>query len=103
MTEPQRPPIVVIAADTLRPASLGCYGNGAMRTPNIDRLAAQSIRFTRADKVCGTRELGYRVVAVASCFPQLQAEWRRNSLSLHSDGVAFFSLERYEKSTNYNE
>ena len=48
MSEPQRPHIVVIAADTLRPAYLGCYGNGAMRTPNIDRLAAQSIRFTRA-------------------------------------------------------
>ena len=48
MTEYERPHIVVIAADTLRPAYLGCYGNGAMHTPNLDRLAAQSIRFTRA-------------------------------------------------------
>ena len=39
---------MVIAADTLRPAYLGCYGNGAMHTSNLDRLAAQSIRFTRA-------------------------------------------------------
>ena len=48
MTAPERPHIVVIAADTLRPAYLGCYGNAAMHTPNLDRLAAQSIRFTRA-------------------------------------------------------
>ncbi len=48
MSESPRPHIVVIAADTLRPAYLGCYGNGAVHTPNIDRLAAQSIRFTRA-------------------------------------------------------
>ena len=48
MTAPERPHIVVIAADTLRTAYLGCYGNAAMHTPNLDRLAAQSIRFTRA-------------------------------------------------------
>ena len=48
MTAPKRPHVVVIAADTLRPAYLGCYGNSAMHTPNIDRLAAQSIRFTSA-------------------------------------------------------
>ena len=48
MSELTRPHIVVIAADTLRPAYLGCYGNSAMHTPNLDRLAAQSIRFTRA-------------------------------------------------------
>ena len=48
MNAPERPHIVVIVADTLRPAYLGCYGNRAMHTPHLDRLAAQSIRFTRA-------------------------------------------------------
>jgi len=34
--------------DTLRTAFLGCYGNQTIRTPNIDRFARQSVRFTRA-------------------------------------------------------
>lgn len=43
-----RPNIVVVVADTLRTAFLGCYGNEWVRTPNIDRFAAQGVRFTRA-------------------------------------------------------
>jgi arylsulfatase A-like enzyme len=43
-----RPNIIVIMNDTLRTAYLGCYGNATIRTPNIDRLAAESVRFTRA-------------------------------------------------------
>jgi arylsulfatase A-like enzyme len=39
--------IVLIVIDTLRPDHLGCYGNGRMHTPNIDALAAESLRFTR--------------------------------------------------------
>ncbi|MGH2740924.1 MAG: sulfatase family protein [Thermoleophilaceae bacterium] len=39
--------IVLIVIDTLRPDHLGCYGNDWVRTPNIDALAKQSLRFTR--------------------------------------------------------
>jgi arylsulfatase A len=43
---PGRPNFVFILADDLGYGDLGCYGNTAIRTPNIDRLAAEGIRFT---------------------------------------------------------
>jgi arylsulfatase A-like enzyme len=39
--------IVLIVIDTLRPDHLGCYGNERVRTPNIDALARESLRFTQ--------------------------------------------------------
>ncbi len=39
--------IVLVIVDTLRPDHLGCYGNELVRTPNIDALARESLRFTR--------------------------------------------------------
>ena len=40
--------VVVITIDTLRADHLGCYGYKQIRTPNIDSLAANGIRFERA-------------------------------------------------------
>ncbi len=40
--------VVVILADDLGWADLGCYGNKYHKTPNIDRLAAAGVRFTDA-------------------------------------------------------
>ena len=45
---PRRPNLVFILTDNQGAWSLGCYGNPDIRTPNIDRLAAEGIRFTRA-------------------------------------------------------
>ncbi len=42
-----QPNIVWIIADDLSP-DLGCYGNKIIKTPNIDRLARQGMRFTNA-------------------------------------------------------
>jgi uncharacterized sulfatase len=39
--------VLFIVIDDLRP-ELGCYGNGTMVTPNIDRLAAQGVKFNHA-------------------------------------------------------
>jgi len=44
-----RPPnLVFILTDNQGAWTLGCYGNPDIRTPHIDRLAAEGIRFTRA-------------------------------------------------------
>src|SRR5207302_1526347 len=42
------PNVVFITIDTLRPDHLGCYGYKQIHTPNIDALASESVRFTRA-------------------------------------------------------
>jgi arylsulfatase A-like enzyme len=44
----KRPNIVLIMADNQGAWTLGCYGNADIRTPHIDRLAAEGMRFTRA-------------------------------------------------------
>ena len=43
-----QPNVVIITIDTLRPDHLGCYGYKQIRTPNIDALAADGVRFERA-------------------------------------------------------
>lgn len=40
-----KPNIVLIIADDVSWDDLGCYGNKDVKTPNIDRLASQGIRF----------------------------------------------------------
>jgi arylsulfatase A-like enzyme len=45
---PERPSIVVIVIDDLGAHDLGSYGHPYHRTPSIDRLAAEGLRFTRA-------------------------------------------------------
>ena len=41
-----KPNVIYILCDDLGYGDLGCYGSQTIRTPNIDRLAAQGIRFT---------------------------------------------------------
>ena len=51
----QRPNVLFIAIDDLRPA-LGCYGDSLAKTPNIDRLAGTGRQFLAAycqQAVCG--------------------------------------------------
>lgn len=43
-----RPNVVFILTDNQGAWTLGCYGNPDIRTPNIDRLAAEGMQFTRA-------------------------------------------------------
>ncbi len=46
--QPSAPNIVFVLADDLGYGELGCYGQEKIRTPNIDRLAADGLRFTQA-------------------------------------------------------
>src|SRR5262249_33463840 len=43
---PRRTSIILIVADHLGWGDLGCYGQTKIKTPNLDRMAAEGVRFT---------------------------------------------------------
>lgn len=58
---PTRPNILFILADDLGYADLVCYGRREYRTPAIDRIAAEGVRFTQAyanSAVCSATRVG---------------------------------------------
>lgn len=48
----QKPNFVFILADDLGWKDLGCYGSTFHKTPNLDRLASEGVRFTNAYAAC---------------------------------------------------
>ncbi|MFC5411859.1 arylsulfatase [Larkinella bovis] len=50
----ERPNIVLIYADDLGYGDLSCYGATQLKTPNIDRVAAEGLRFTNAHATSAT-------------------------------------------------
>lgn len=54
--EPDKPNIVLFVSDDMGWRDVGCYGSPNVKTPNLDRLASEGIRFTNAytaSPVCG--------------------------------------------------
>jgi arylsulfatase A-like enzyme len=86
----RRPNIVVILLDDLGYSDLGCYG-GEIQTPNIDRLAAGGLRFTRfynASRCCPTR-----AALLTGLYPH-QVGLARNGRNLSHDGATIAELLR---------
>ena len=55
-TQPQRPNIVFIFTDDHAYQAIGAYGSKLIRTPNIDRIAREGMRFDRClvtNSICG--------------------------------------------------
>jgi len=59
-TKAERPNVLLVIADDMTWSDAGCYGNPDVKTPNIDELAAEGMRFSR----CFT--------ATAMCAPSRQ-------------------------------
>lgn len=78
--EPQRPNVVLIVSDDHGIDELGCYGNRVIKTPNLDALASDGIRFTEA--FCTT----------ASCSPSRAVIL--SGLQSHRNGM--YGLEHQE-------
>jgi len=68
-SEKQKSPnIVLILMDDMGYGDLGCYGASMYKTPNLDRMAAQGIRFTSfmsAQAVCSASRAGL----MTGCYP----------------------------------
>lgn len=57
----QPPNVIVLFADDMGYSDLSCYGNPVIRTPNLDRMAAEGTRFTSfysAASVCSPARAG---------------------------------------------
>jgi arylsulfatase A len=52
--QPPPPNIVLILADDLGFGDTGCYGATRIKTPNVDRLGSQGLRFTDAHATSST-------------------------------------------------
>lgn len=61
-TSPSRPNVVFILADDLGWGDLSCYGRPDYRTPNLDLLASQGVKFTdaySASAICTPTRCGF--------------------------------------------
>ena len=52
-TEPSRPNIVVFLADDMGWGDSATYGHPLIKTPHLDRLASQGVKFTQCYSACG--------------------------------------------------
>ena len=53
-TAAECPNFILVIADDVSVADIGCYGHPSLRTPNLDRLAADGVRFTNAYLTCSS-------------------------------------------------
>ncbi len=75
-----RPNFVIIFADDLGYGDLGCFGSELIRTPRLDKMAAEGVRFTSfyAQTVCGPS----RAALMTGCYP-LRVAKRDNRVDVH--------------------
>jgi len=65
--EPSRPNFIVILADDLGYNDLGCFGSRLIKTPNLDKIAADGVRFT--DFYCAPSCTPSRAALMTGCYP----------------------------------
>ncbi|HIG27369.1 MAG TPA: N-acetylgalactosamine-6-sulfatase [Verrucomicrobiales bacterium] len=76
----KKPNFVIIYADDLGYGDLGCFGNTTIKTPNIDRMAAEGMKLTSfyAQTVCGPS----RTSLMTGCYP-MRVATHQNSVGNH--------------------
>ncbi|MBI1369630.1 MAG: sulfatase-like hydrolase/transferase [Planctomycetes bacterium] len=91
--EDARPNLVMILVDDLGYNDVGCFGSPLIKTPNIDRMAAEGIRFTSfyAQNVCGPS----RAALMTGCYPIRIAEphnTKSGHTVVHADEITVAEL-----------
>lgn len=75
------PNFVVIFTDDQGYQDLGCFGSSVLRTPNIDRMSKEGMRFTNfyAQTVCGPS----RAALMTGCYPLRVGKTANNQSEIH--------------------
>lgn len=88
--EPQKPNVIVIFADDIGYGDLECYGARAVKTPNVNRLAAEGIQFTNA-YACASTCTPSRYGMLTGQYP-----WRREDTGIaRGDAPMIIRKEQY--------
>lgn len=77
-TSSQPPNILFIMADDHGVSATGCYGSDRIKTPNIDRIANEGMRFEKAyvtNSICGPS----RATILTGKYAHLNGYWRNNA------------------------
>jgi choline-sulfatase len=83
---------MVIMCDQLRSDALGCNGNAAIRTPNIDRLAAEGVNFRNAftpNPIC----VPARISFTTGCYPHKAAGGVKDNGGVVQEGFPLLGEE----------
>lgn len=75
----QRPNILWISCEDISP-NLGCYGDPHATTPNLDRLASQGVRFTRAFTPAGVCAVVRNSVITGMYAPSIGGQHMRSRI-----------------------
>jgi len=75
-----KPNFIIIFTDDLGYQDVGCFGAEKIRTPNIDRMASEGMKFTNfyAQTVCGPS----RAALMTGCYP-LRVAKKNNRVEVH--------------------
>lgn len=79
--------VILISIDTLRADRLGCYGSASSRTPEIDRLAGEGVRFANATSSCPLT-LPSHSTMLTGCYPFVHGARDNGDFRLHPNNVS---------------
>jgi hypothetical protein len=86
----ERPNVIIVMTDDQSCGDLGCHGNPILKTPNLDALYAESVRFT--DFQVSLRQFpkeANKPVAAERAKIKIAASLKSYQLSLRARGVVF--------------
>ena len=89
---PDQPDILILMPDQMRADCMGCAGNEAIETPNLDRLAADGVRFSHcctSSPVC----MPARYSFVSGTYPHNHGMWRNAGRQDPFDETIFHRLQ----------
>lgn len=83
--------VVLVTLDTTRPDRIGCYGNAAIATPNLDQLAAGGVLFSHAYAAATTTQPTHASI-LTGLYPHRHGVRANAGFALGADRVTLAEL-----------